>query len=130
MQPDFQIDVDPVRSLVHIRLAGFFNDAAMKRFLATRASAFQALRCGRNEHLSLTDLRDMKIQAQDMVARWGHVLADPAYRSRRLAFVVATSLVRTQLQRAIGTRDARCFTDRDEAQRWVLAAVAPASIAA
>ena len=73
-----------------------------------------------NDHLTLIDIRGMAIQAQEIVTRWGAVIADPAYRSRRLAFVVGTTLARTQLQRALGGRHARCFTDTAEAERWVL----------
>lgn len=120
MRPEYEIDVDVARSLVRMRLAGFFDDHAIRRYLAARKLALLRLRCGPNEHLSLTDVRGMAIQTQDMVTRWGQVLADPAYRSKRLAFVVASTLARMQLQRAIGGRDARCFTDMAEAEQWVL----------
>lgn len=120
MQPEFEIKVDVPHSLVRIRLAGFFDDSSLRKFMAARKSAFQQLRCGPNQHLSLTDIRGMSIQTQEVVARWGAVLADPAYRSRRLAFIVGSTLARMQLQRAIGSRDARCFTDPRAAERWVL----------
>lgn len=120
MDARFDIQVDPVTSLVTIDLAGFFTIEALDRFVAARALAYRQLRCGPNQHLSLTDVREMKIQSQEIVAAFGNILADPTCASRRLAFVVASSLARMQLQRAIGERDARCFTDRDEAERWVL----------
>ena len=120
MAPEFKIDIDVPRSFVRIRLAGFFDDASLRRFTAARKLAFGQLRCSPNQHLSLTDIRGMAIQTQEVVSRWGTVLADPAYRSRRLAFVVASTLARMQLQRAIGSRDARCFTDPAEAEAWLL----------
>ncbi len=120
MTPSFDIQVDAARDLVRIRLAGFFDDATLRAFLHARKLAFERLRCGPNRHLSITDIRGMAIQAQDVVTRWHAVLADPAYASRRLAFVVASTLARTQLQRAIGSRYAQCFTDPDAAERWVL----------
>lgn len=122
MRPEFEFHVDPARDLVRTRLAGFFDDDAIRAYLAARKLAFGQLRCGPNRHLSLTDVRGMAIQTQDVVMRWATVLADPAYRSRRLGFVVASTLARTQLQRAIGSRDARAFTDLAEAEHWVLAA--------
>ena len=120
MRAEITIDIDVVRSLVRTRLAGFFDDAAIADFLAQRRQAFQRLRCAPNQHLSLTDVRDMAIQTQSVVSRWHQVLADPGYRSRKLAFVVASTLARMQLQRAIGSRDAQVFTDPGEAERWVL----------
>ena len=62
-----------------------------------------------------------------MVARWSAFLADPAHRSRRLAFVVSSTLARMQLQRAIGGRDAMVFTDGNEAERWLFAEVTVAA---
>ena len=61
----------------------------------------------------------MKIQSQDIVAAFQDVLADPAYRSRKLAFVIAPTLARTQLLRAIGSRCVRTFDTLEEAEAWV-----------
>jgi len=49
------------------------------------------------------------------------MLADPAYRSRRLAFVIGRTLARTQLQRALDRRTARCFDDSWAAEAWLFA---------
>lgn len=122
MLADYSISVDPTRDLVKIRLAGFFTEDAIARFLEDRRVAFQQLRCGRNQHLSLTDVRDMSIQTQGMVQSFHAILSDPAYRSRRLGFIVKSTLARMQLKRAIGGRDAEVFLDPVEAERWVLAA--------
>ncbi len=123
MDGTFAFTVDPDRDLVRTRLTGFFDDAVIARYLEARAAAFRQLRCGPNRHLSLTDVRDMKIQSQDMVAAFAGILADPAYRSRRLAFVVATSLARMQLRRALGERagnGVELFVDMAEAERWLM----------
>jgi hypothetical protein len=49
------------------------------------------------------------------------LLADPAHRSRRLAFVVSPTLVRSQLMRALASRDSRCFGEVAEAEAWLFA---------
>lgn len=120
MDATFDIQVDPARHLVRIRLTGFFTTAAMTGFLAARADAFARLRCPVTDHLALTDVREIKIQSQAMVGAFGTLLANPSTRARRLAFVVAGTLARNQLQRAMGRRDARCFTDACVAEHWVL----------
>ena len=123
MDGTYDITIDPVRHLVRTRLTGFFSPAIHRDYLAARAVAFQQLRCGANEHLSLTDIRDMKIQAQDIVAAFEATLADPAYRSKRLGFIVASTLARVQLQRALGDRlgnGVQCFADPPAAERGVL----------
>ena len=121
MTATFSVVADPARDLVRITLSGFFDDKSIAGFLAARREAHARLRCGPNRHLSLTDTRGIAIQSQEMVARWGRILADPAYRSRRLAFVTGSTLARMQLQRAIGSRDARVFLDPAEAEAWLFA---------
>lgn len=120
MQPAFEIDVDVALSLVRIRLTGLFDQASLKAFMAVRVLKLEQLRCGRNEQVTVIDVRHIAIQTQEVVSQWARILADPRFRSRRLAFVVACTLARAQLQRAIGTREARCFTDKDEAEAWLL----------
>ncbi|NIJ65416.1 hypothetical protein FHR20_002378 [Sphingomonas leidyi] len=121
MSADFTIDVDPARDLVRIRMGGFFTSADIDAFLAERARAHAQLTCGPNRHLTLNDLRDMKIQAQESVEMFRAMLADPAHRSRRLAFVIGRTLARTQLQRALDRRIARCFDDPWAAEAWLFA---------
>lgn len=130
MTATYSVVADPERDLIRISLTGLFDEESIAGFLQARRAAHARLRCGPNQHLTLTDTRAIAIQTQDMVGRWGGILADPAYRSRRLGFVVASTLARMQLQRAIGGRDVRLFTDLAEAEAWVLAAGPAASRAA
>ena len=119
MDANFSIHADPSRDLIRIRMSGFFTIDSIQAFLDARRDAHARLRCGPNEHLTINDLREMKIQSQDVVGKFYSVLADPAYRSRRLAFVVASSLARMQLVRALGSRSAECFTDPLAAEQWL-----------
>lgn len=120
MSAAYTFDVDPARDLVRIRMDGFFTVEDIHGFVAARAEAHRQLLCGPNQHLTLNDLRGMKIQSQEIVAEFRDLLAAPQYRSRRLAFVVATSLARQQLLRALASRDARCFLDIASAEAWLL----------
>lgn len=119
MSANFSFDVDVRRSLVVITLGGFFSRADIDAFLIARDAAHARLRCGPNQHVTLADVRAMKIQAQDIVAAWGDVLAGSAYRSRRLAFVEASSLARMQLKRAAAMRDVAYFTTIEAAEGWL-----------
>lgn len=121
MTATFSVVADPARDLVRITLTGFFDERSIAGFLAARRAAHAQLRCGPNRHVTLADTSRIAIQTQDMVARWGGILADPAYRSRRLAFVVGSTLARMQLQRAIGSRHAQVFTDHAAAETWLFA---------
>ena len=120
MSAEYSISVEPARDLVRIRMSGFFTADDIAGFLAARDEAHSQLRCGPNEHLTLNDLRDMKIQARDIVDSFRDMLAAPQYRSRRLAFVMGPTLARTQLFRALDRRFARCFEDPWTAEAWLL----------
>ena len=76
-----------------------------------RRQAHDKLSCPANAHLTLNDIRGMDIQSHDIVDAFREMLAAPEYRSRRLAFVVANTLARSQVIRALESRTARWFTD-------------------
>ena len=120
MSATFSIRVEPDRDLVRIWMSGFFGEADVADFLAARREAHRALRCPLNAHVTLNDISEMKIQSQDIVAAFQQTLSEPEYRSRRLAFVVGTTLARGQLMRACAGRDARCFDDVADAEAWLL----------
>lgn len=119
MSAEFSIEVEPERDLVRIAMAGFFTPADIAGFLEARRRAHLALHCGANQHLTINDLRGMKIQPQESVAAFQKMLGAPEYRSRRLAFVIGPTLARTQLSRALSGRDARCFSTMIEAEAWL-----------
>ena len=97
-------------------MAGLFTATDIAGFLEARRKAHAELGCAPNRHLTLNDVRQMKIQTQDMVAEFRVMLSDPAYKSRRLAFVAAPTLARGQLLRALQERDARCFETIEAAE--------------
>ena len=121
MSATYSIRTDTDRSIVRIAMAGFFAPGDVAGFLAAREAAHARLTCPPNQHCTINDIREIKIQAQDVVAAFRDVLADPAYRSRKLAFVIAPTLARTQLTRAIGSRSVRMFDSPEAAEAWVLA---------
>ncbi len=121
MDANYRVDVDPVRNVVRHYLAGFFEPADVERYVAARNAAHQRLTCAPNQHVTLVDVRDMKIQQQDIVKTFTAVMADPRYHSRKLAFVVALSLARMQLLRASANRSAQYFSSIEEAEAWLLA---------
>ena len=121
MSASFSFEIDRSRDLVRIRMAGLFTPADIAAFLDARRRAHAELGCGPNRHLTLNDVRQMKIQSQESVAAFRDMLSDPVYRSRRLAFVAAPTLARGQLLRALQNRDARCFETLEAAEAWLLA---------
>jgi len=121
MKAEFSFEVDTERDLVRISMAGFFRQTDIAAFLEARRVAHQALTCAPNEHVTINDIRRMDIQSQDIVDAFQEMLAAPEYRSRRLAFVVANTLARSQAIRALESREARWFEDPAKAEAWLLA---------
>jgi len=119
MKASFSFEVDPRTNLVRITMAGLFTLGDVAAFVEERRKAHNRLWCAPNAHLTLADMRGMKIQLQEVVAAFQDVLAAPEYRSRRLAFVVGQTLARSQLMRALSTREAECFEDMAAAEAWL-----------
>ncbi len=120
MNDKFSISIDRSRGLVSIVMAGLFTLEDVRAFYEARREAHKALGWARNGHMTLNDVRGMKIQPQDTIGAFQDMLADPDYRSHRLAFITVPSLLRAQLLRALAGRDdARCFEDRAEAESWL-----------
>jgi hypothetical protein len=121
MEAIYKVEADPVTNMVRHYLAGFFEPTDVKNYVAARNAAHMQLTSAPNQHVTLVDIRDMKIQQQDVVKTFGGVLADPRYHSRKLAFVVALSLARMQLLRASANRNAQYFDNIEEAEAWLMA---------
>src|SRR5687768_10301182 len=97
MSAKFSFQIDPLRGLVRITMKGLFTPDDVGEFVRARREAHRQLGCAPNMHLTLNDVRGMKIQPQDVVTAFRELLADPEYRSRRLAFVAGQTLARSQL---------------------------------
>ncbi len=130
MSAEFSINVEPDRDLVRIVMSGFFSLDDIQAFLDARCEAHKQLRCGPNQHLTINDLRGMKVQAAEVVGAFQKMLAAPEYRSRRLAFVVTPTLARSQLMRAAAGRRPRCFASLLLAEAWIFSSREDESIAA
>ena len=124
MDAHYTFEIDRSRSLVRITMSGLFTLADIDAFLRDREKAHAELGCAPNRHLTLNDVRGMKIQHQEVVAAFQRMLAAPEHRSRRLAFVAGPTLAKSQLMRALSGRDAQCFENVASAERWLFAAEA------
>lgn len=119
MPARFSFAVDRPRGLIRIAMSGLFAAHDIDAFLAARRKAHAELGTVPGGHLTLNDLRGMKIQSQETVAAFRDLLAVPEFPSRRLAFIVGATLAKSQLMRALDARQARCFEDAGEAEAWL-----------
>lgn len=120
MHPRFSIEIDRPRDFVSIVMNGMLMPRDVSDFFRARKEAHAMLGCARGQHVTLADLRAMKALPHETVDAFAELLTDPQSRARRLAFVVAPTLVRSQLMRALAGRDSRCFDEPAEAEAWLL----------
>ena len=121
MSEKFRFEIDRARGLVRITMSGFYEPEDIAAFAEARKKAHAELGMPPNKHMTLNDLRDMKVQSQDTVRAFQAMLTAPEYRSRKLAFVVDRNLAAMQLERTLIARDAQIFTDVASAERYLFA---------
>ena len=119
MTSGYEIQLDPVRKLMTLTLSGFFDVQQVPKIADDIAAAIGRLNCPPNQHLTLVDVCDSKLQAQDTVAAFGAIIARPHLMARRLAVVVGSSLARMQVRRILLRDDAQVFDSRTEARAWL-----------
>src|SRR6478672_6466730 len=85
MNASFSFEIDRPRDLVRIQMSGLFTAADVAAFVEARRRAHAQLGCAPNRHLTLNDVRQMKIQTQEIVAEFRLMLSDPPPRLRRRA---------------------------------------------
>ena len=119
MTATHDIRLDPVRKLLTLTLTGFFDPAEVATVRADIAAGIAKLGCAPNRHLTLVNISDSKLQAQESVAAFGAIIVDPRFMSRKLAIVVGSSLARMQVRRILLRDDAECFASETAARSWL-----------
>lgn len=122
MTDKFTFTLDRARGLVRISMQGFYTVEDVAAFLDARREALAALGLPRNAHLTLNDLRAMKVQPQDVIQAFQKGLAVPEEKARKLAIIVDAAMARGQANRAINSADTRYFTDLESAEAWLFEA--------
>jgi len=119
MNAMYQIVPERERNLIRVTMAGFFSKEEVAAFGKDyREALAELLSPG---HLTLVDIREMKIQSQEVVAAFSSHMASPGIQSHKLAFVCSSSLARLQAQRLTDRENVEFFDLLDEAEQWLLA---------
>lgn len=118
MAAEFTLITDVRYNLMRVEMAGFFDEDDVKHFAAEYRSRLTHLNAP--GHLTLVDIRAMKIQPQSVVGAFSSLLASPDVQSLRLAFICSSSLARLQAQRLTDREGVKFFEDEDEALKWLV----------
>lgn len=120
LTPHFSVTTDPALHLLRVIMGGFFGINDVARLAEAHRIARLQLRCAPNQHLTLVDVSDCKLQAQEVVSAFQKMIGDPRYASRRLAFVTGSSLARMQVRRILTRPGTGLFDDVAQAEAWLL----------
>lgn len=118
MDANFSIDPEPRLNLMRVRMSGFFSGADVGAFSTAYRAGLATLQ---PNQLTLVDITEMKIQAQDIVGAFASMLATPEIRSRKLAFVCGSTLARLQAQRLTDRPGVEFFRTVEDAEAWLFA---------
>lgn len=122
MHANHSIDVDAEKGFVRYTLSGFFDEVSLATLRAERAAKLPRLKTQPNQHVTLCDVSQCAIQAQESLTALRAMLTQPTWQARRLAFVVGGALARMQVRRvASDVPNVRWFADTASAEAWLLA---------
>jgi hypothetical protein len=119
-QAQHAISVDPARSLVILRLAGFLTPDDVQRIATEEQAAVQSLGVPSGTHNFLIDARALDTQAGEIVDLVQHMTDSVPLKPRRLAIIARYGLNKIQARRMIGDREIGLFDSEDEALAYLL----------
>lgn len=124
MEPRYRIDFDAPRQLVHLRLAGQWDQRTLADYRRDLASAMRgfAAHGGRpGKYLLLIDVREQGVQSKDVAAEYQAIIADHVRFARRRALVMSESALHAmQVRRISPNADVNMFRTEPEALAWLM----------
>lgn len=115
----FSISVDVTSGTMRLYLQGLLTTADVADFARQQRAASASLRSHGGTCLTLCDVTECKIQAQEVVERFRTLLRHLCLRSRRIAFVTGASPAKMQVRRLIDRDAAGFFETHAEAEAWL-----------
>ena len=120
----FEIETNQADRIIFIRMSGVFAVDEAHACAAAKEAAVDSLGPPYDDHSSLVDIRDLRLQPQEIFAVFTNFVATTKHKSRRIAIVGGEGTARMQFRRVAERaplRDhMRFFTDTDEARDWLV----------
>lgn len=123
MSASYSVTIDPGLGLLRITLGGFFALSDVNALEVEKKAALGRLGLPRNAHLTLIDVSDCKLQAQDVFGAFQTAVGDPRFMAHRLALVTGESPIRMQARRLLTRDNTAFFMTAAEAETWLFAPV-------
>lgn len=119
----FEIETSRADRIINLRMHGGFSLEDAHACAAAKEAAVGDLGPPFDDHATLLDIRDLRIQPQEIFAVFTGFVANTRHKSRKIAILGGEGSARMQFRR-VAERDPlrddmRYFTDRDQAVGWL-----------
>ncbi len=118
----FEIETSHADRMIFLRMGGVFATDEAHACAAAKEAAVDSLGPP-YDHSTLVDIRDLRLQTQEIFAIFTNFVANTKHKSRRIAIVAGEGTARMQFrrvaERAPLRADMRFFTAVDEARGWL-----------
>jgi hypothetical protein len=118
----FQVETDHTNRMICLRMGGVLSVDEAHACAAAKEAAVERLGPP-FDHSTLLDIRELRLQPQEVFAIFTHFVATTKHKSRKIAIVPGHGTARMQFrrvaERAPLRNDMRFFTQFDEARDWL-----------
>ncbi len=119
----FEIETNRADRTIFLRMEGVLSAYEAYACAAAKEAAVESLGPPYDMHSTLVDIRDLRLQPQEIFAIFTNFVATTKYKSRRIAIVGGEGTARMQFRRVAERtplRDGmRLFTQIEEARDWL-----------
>jgi hypothetical protein len=118
----FQVETDHTNRMIYLRMSGVLSVDEAHACAAAKEAAVERLGPP-YDHSTLLDIRELRLQPQEVFAIFTHFVATTKHKSRKIAIIPGEGTARMQFrrvaERAPLRNDMRFFTQFDEARDWL-----------
>jgi len=119
----FEIDINHADRIITLRLSGALTMEGARACQADKKAAVDSLGPPYDYHSTLLDVRDFRVQSQDIFAIFTDFVTKTEHKSRKIAIVGGAGSARMQFRRVAEREplrdDMRFFTAVSEARDWM-----------
>lgn len=116
----YKITKDARNHILHITLSGFLAPEEVEAFAREEQKAVKDLGFSSGHYSVLVDTRNLKLQAQNVIARLLEFSENSPLRAEKIAIVVGDSVSRMQARRWGNSTRAGIFSTDKEATDWLI----------
>jgi hypothetical protein len=120
----FEVETNHSERLIILRMEGVLSIDEAHACAAAKEAAVDRLGPPYDAHSTLLDIRELRLQPQEIFAIFTSFVATTKHKSRRIAIVGGEGTARMQFRRVAERAplrdDMRFFTEVDEARDWLL----------